>query len=55
MLDRVFSVEEITDRIDAIDTDDIRSLAASLVSADKMNLAVVGPYSTDAEFRRVLR
>ena len=51
----MFSVEDITDKIDAITAEDIRSLAASLVSSDKMNIAVVGPYSTDAEFHRVLR
>ena len=55
LLNHVFSVEDITDKIDAITAEDIRSLAASLVSSDKMNIAVVGPYSTDAEFHRVLR
>jgi predicted Zn-dependent peptidase len=47
--DRVLSVEEVLDRVDAVTTADIQSVAQRLLKQEMLNLAVVGPYDADQE------
>ena len=55
LLDRVLTVDEIAAKIDAIDAEDVRALAESLVTPENLNLAVVGPFRSGARFERALR
>ncbi len=55
LLDRVLTVDEIAAKIDAVEAEEVRALAESLVTPESLNLAVVGPFRSSARFERVLR
>ena len=55
LLDRVLTVDEIAAKIDAIDAEEVRQLAETLLTPENLNLAVVGPFRSSARFERVLR
>jgi len=42
--DRVLSVDEVLQNVDAVTTEDIQRVAQRLLRQEKLNLAVVGPY-----------
>ena len=47
--ERVLSVEEVLDEVDAVTTTDIQRVAQRLLKQEKLNLAVVGPYDKSRE------
>jgi len=47
--DRVLSVEEVLDEVDAVTAADIQRVAERLLRQEKLNLAVVGPYDESQE------
>jgi predicted Zn-dependent peptidase len=49
MEERVLSVEEVLDEVDAVTTTDIQRVAQRLLKQEKLNLAVVGPYDKSRE------
>ncbi len=53
--DRVITPEEELQKIQAITSDDVRSVAADLFTNDKLNLAIIGPSVAEDEFREVLK
>ena len=55
LLDHVLTVDEIAAKIDAIDAEEVRQLAETLLTPENLNLAVVGPFRSSARFERVLR
>jgi predicted Zn-dependent peptidase len=46
--------EEVMERIDAVTIDQVQELAQELFRADRLNLAVVGPYSDPKPFSDLL-
>jgi predicted Zn-dependent peptidase len=47
--ERVLSVEEVLEEVDAVTTTDIQRVAQRLLKQEKLNLAVVGPYDKSRE------
>jgi predicted Zn-dependent peptidase len=54
LLNRTHSVDEIVERIEAVDPDDLSALADRLIRNDALHLAVVGPFDSDEPFREAL-
>lgn len=52
---RIYSVDEVTDMIDAVTTDDIIEMANRFFVGDRLALTVVGPYQNEGEFKELLR
>ncbi|MGB3903435.1 MAG: pitrilysin family protein [Anaerolineae bacterium] len=54
--DRVLSVDEVLEEIDAVSTGAVQRVAQRLFQEKKLNLAVVGPYETaqEAQFKALL-
>jgi predicted Zn-dependent peptidase len=54
--DRVLSLDEVLEEIDAVTTDQVQRVARRLFHQEKLNLAVVGPYESTHEehFRSLL-
>jgi predicted Zn-dependent peptidase len=52
---KLYSPEEFFKKIDAVTAADIKRLAKSVFTADKLNLAVIGPYKNEAEFKKLLK
>jgi predicted Zn-dependent peptidase len=49
--DRVLSVDEVLQKVDAVTTADIQRVAQRLIRHDKLNLAVIGPFDEHQEER----
>lgn len=52
---KLYSPEEFFKKIDAVTAADIKRVAKSIFTADKLNLAVIGPYKNEAEFKKLLK
>ncbi len=52
---RIRTVDEVTERIDAVTEDDLRRVARDLLVSNRLNLAVVGPFRSDKRFVSLLR
>jgi len=50
----VLSPEVLTDRIRKVTARDIQSVAKAILKDKGLNLAVVGPYKTEAQFKKIL-
>jgi predicted Zn-dependent peptidase len=48
-------VDEVVERLDAVTAEDISRVAADLITEEKLNLAVVGPYRSERRFRNLLK
>jgi predicted Zn-dependent peptidase len=55
LLGKVRTVDEVVAAIDSVTAADVQRVAAALLVADKLNLAVVGPFRSDRRFRSLLR
>jgi predicted Zn-dependent peptidase len=55
MFDKVISPEEMMKKIEEVTAEDIKRLAQEIFVTEKMNLAVVGPFKEDAEFKKLMR
>jgi predicted Zn-dependent peptidase len=55
MLNRIDTVDEVLERIEAVTAWDVRSLAQRLFTTDKLHLALVGPAKSDEVFFPVLQ
>ncbi len=55
--DRVRTVDEVLEMVDAVSTEDVQRVAQRLFTQEKLNLAVVGPYETAQEehFKALLK
>ena len=51
----VRTVDEVVERLDAVTAEDISRVAADLITEEKLNLAVVGPYRSERRFRNLLK
>jgi predicted Zn-dependent peptidase len=51
---RIRTVEEVTSLIDSVTPSDLRRVAQQLIVSDQLNLAVVGPFRSDARFLPLL-
>src|SRR5438132_13622196 len=54
MLGRIDLVDEVLERVEAVSSEDVLSLAQLLFTTDKLHLALVGPLNGTAAYRRVL-
>jgi hypothetical protein len=48
-------VDEVVEILDSVSTSDIERVATDLISENRLNLAVVGPYRSDRRFRTLLK
>ncbi|MEA3345602.1 MAG: pitrilysin family protein [Chloroflexota bacterium] len=54
LTERILSVDEVMKKIEVVEPDDIQRLAQHLFRTEKINCAVVGPFSDDEIFREVV-
>jgi predicted Zn-dependent peptidase len=55
LLDRIDSVDEVIEQIDAVTPAQVQALAQRLFTTDKLNLSIVGPFEDqDDHFRKLL-
>ena len=56
LLDRIYTVDEIVERIEAVTTDQILDLAQEMFRTENLRLAVVGPYQNEEDrFKSLLK
>jgi predicted Zn-dependent peptidase len=55
LIGQIRTVDEITSMIDAITAADLEKVARDLILAERLNLALVGPFSDAEPFRKLLR
>jgi len=55
LMGHVRTVDEITSIIDAITAQDLERVARELLTTDKLNLAIIGPFSGEESFRGLLQ
>jgi predicted Zn-dependent peptidase len=55
LMGHVRTVDEITSIIDAITAQDLERVARKLLTTDKLNLAIIGPFSGEEPFRGLLQ
>jgi len=53
--DRVLTVEDVVEKVDAVTTDDLKEVANRFLLSEKQNLAVVGPFRSDRQFQNLLK
>ena len=53
--DRVLTVDDVVERVNGVTGEDIERVANQYLVSENLNLAVVGPYRSDAQFRRLLK
>lgn len=54
-LGTIMTVDEVLDQYDRVTPDDLRRVASQLFAAERLNLAVVGPYRSEARLADLLR
>jgi len=55
LYDRILTVDDVVEKVDAVTTEDVERMANQFLVPEKLNLAVVGPYRSDRQFKAVLR
>ena len=55
LLGAVRTVDEVVEKMDAVTTDDIQRVAATVIRQEVLNLAVVGPFRSDRRFLSLLK
>ena len=55
LLDRVLTVDEVVDRINAVTVEEVDGVAREILREDQLNLAIVGPFRSDRQFRGMLK
>ena len=55
LLGVVHTPDEVVELIDAVTTDEVKQVAQELIQEDKLNLAIVGPFRSEARFRSLLK
>ncbi|MGH2460995.1 MAG: M16 family metallopeptidase [Chloroflexota bacterium] len=55
LLGRIYTVDDVIERVDRVQAADLQSLAARLFVPDKLCLAVIGPYRSEDRFARQLK
>ncbi|MEK7560549.1 MAG: pitrilysin family protein [Patescibacteria group bacterium] len=54
LLGKPLTVDEVFAKIDAVTTDDIHAVAQELMKPEKLNLAMIGPFTDTAPFQKML-
>jgi predicted Zn-dependent peptidase len=55
LLERIYTVEEVIERVDAVRAEDLQTLAKRLFVPEKLCLAVIGPYRSEDRFLKTMR
>ena len=53
--DRVLTVEDVVEKVNAVTTDDLKEVANRFLLSEKQSLAVVGPFRSDRQFQNLLK
>ena len=53
--DRVLTVDDVVERVNGVNSEEIERVASQYLVPEHLNLAIVGPYRSDAQFRRLLK
>ena len=53
--DRIVDLDEVLSEVDKVTSEDIERVAKELLVADKLSLAVVGPYRSERKFHKALK
>jgi predicted Zn-dependent peptidase len=54
LLDRVLSPDEVVERLNQVTAEQITEVARKLIVPETYSLAIVGPYRSEARFRKLL-
>ena len=54
LLDRIYSVDEVIEQIDAVTPEQVQALAQRLFTDAQLNLSIVGPFEKDDDHFRTL-
>lgn len=54
LLNRIYTVDDVIERVDRVQAADLQSLAERLFASEKLCLAVIGPYRSEDRFARLL-
>jgi predicted Zn-dependent peptidase len=54
LLDKILEVEQTAALIDAVDVQDVNRVAKDLITKKMVNLAVVGPFKSEAKFQSII-
>ena len=54
LLDRIYDVDEVIERIEAVTPDDVQRLAGRLFQQSQLSLSVVGPFADGDAFQKLL-
>ena len=55
LLGQVRTVDEVVGMLDEVTVDDVERVASDLIQEENLNLAVVGPYRSDRQFKSLLK
>jgi len=55
LLRQIFTVEDVLERVDAVQAEDLQQLATKLFRSEKLALAVIGPYRSEERFAKLLK
>jgi predicted Zn-dependent peptidase len=55
LLDRIYSVDEVIERIDAVTPEDVQKLAQRIFQEQLLSLSMVGPFEDEERFRPLLK
>jgi len=55
LLDRIDTVDEVLERIDAVTPDEVQAMAQRLFQEPLLSLSLVGPYESADAYRGLLR
>ena len=55
LLDRIYSVDEVIERIDAVTPEDVQKLAQRIFQEQLLSLSMVGPFDDEERFRHLLQ
>jgi len=54
LLNRIYTVEEVLERVDMVTTEDVQRVAEEVLREERLNMAIVGPFRSDSKFRKLI-
>ncbi|MDD4409908.1 MAG: pitrilysin family protein [Candidatus Pacebacteria bacterium] len=55
LTDKIISIEDVLEKIENVTAEDIQEAAKDIFKADKLNLAIIGPFKDKKEFEKILK
>jgi len=55
MIDKIYSPEDVFEKIEAVTAEDILEIANDIFKDEKLNLAILGPFKSKDDFKKILK